>query len=52
MDLEDREETLPASEEEAETASGYWLPDVNDTVLVLYLPAEQGDGFVIGGIGG
>ncbi len=26
-----------------------WLPKVNDRVLVLYLPVEDGDGFVIGG---
>lgn len=27
-----------------------WLPKVNDTVLVLYLPIFNSDGFVIGGI--
>lgn len=27
-----------------------WMPKINDTVLVLYLPAEQGDGYVLGGI--
>lgn len=26
-----------------------WLPKVNDNVLVLYLPIEDSDGFVIGG---
>ena len=30
--------------------SGAWLPDINDRVLVLYLPAEDGDGFVVGRI--
>ncbi len=30
--------------------SGAWLPDINDIVLVLYLPAEDGDGFVVGRI--
>lgn len=30
-------------------ASG-WLPQINDMVLVLYLPADNGDGFVLGGI--
>ena len=28
----------------------YWMPKVNDTVLVVYLPVRDGDGFVIGGI--
>lgn len=27
-----------------------WLPSPGDYVLCLYLPAEDGDGFVIGGI--
>lgn len=27
-----------------------WMPNVNDTVLVLYLPVPDGDGFVVGGI--
>lgn len=27
-----------------------WLPSINDTVLCLYLPVENGDGFVIGGL--
>lgn len=27
-----------------------WMPRVNDTVLVLYLPVFNADGFVIGGI--
>ena len=27
-----------------------WMPRVNDTVLVLYLPVSNGDGFVLGGI--
>lgn len=27
-----------------------WMPKVNDTVLVLYLPVFNGDGFVLGGI--
>ncbi len=25
-----------------------WLPKVNDTAVVLYLPVWQGDGFVLG----
>lgn len=28
-----------------------WMPLVNDTVLTLYLPVFNGDGFVLGGIG-
>lgn len=32
------------------TMTATWMPKVNDTVLVLYLPVEQGDGFVLGGI--
>lgn len=27
-----------------------WMPKVNDTVLVAYLPIFNSDGFVIGGI--
>lgn len=33
--------------------SGYttnWMPRVNDTVLVLYVPVFNGDGFVLGAI--
>lgn len=29
---------------------GYWMPNINDTVLVIYLPVFNADGFVIGGI--
>jgi phage baseplate assembly protein gpV len=29
---------------------GYWMPGVNDTVAVLYLPVFNGDGYVLGGI--
>ncbi|MGM9639748.1 MAG: hypothetical protein ACI3V3_00105 [Faecousia sp.] len=25
-----------------------WLPNVNDTAVVLYLPVWQGDGFILG----
>lgn len=28
----------------------FWMPGVNDTVLVVYLPVFNSDGFVIGGI--
>lgn len=27
---------------------GSWLPKVNSTVLVLYLPVFNGDGFILG----
>lgn len=27
-----------------------WMPKVNETVLVLYLPVENSDGYVIGGV--
>ncbi|MBQ7566276.1 MAG: hypothetical protein IJT18_04075 [Oscillospiraceae bacterium] len=29
---------------------GAWMPKVNDTVVVLYLPILDADGFVLGGI--
>lgn len=28
--------------------TAHWMPRVNDTVLVLYLPVFNGDGFIIG----
>lgn len=27
---------------------GFWLPEVNACVLVLYLPVFNGDGFILG----
>lgn len=27
-----------------------WMPQVNDRVVVLYLPVRDGDGFILGGI--
>ena len=27
-----------------------WMPKVNETVLAIYLPVKEGDGYVIGGI--
>ncbi len=33
-------------------SSGQWLPKINDTVIVIYLPVFNSDGFVIGSIGG
>jgi len=29
---------------------GYWMPAVNHTVLVIYLPVFNGDGFIMGAI--
>lgn len=31
-------------------STAYWMPKVNDTVLALYLPVFNADGFVLGGI--
>ena len=28
----------------------YWMPDVNDRVLCLYLPIFSADGFILGGL--
>ncbi|MEN6437013.1 MAG: hypothetical protein ABFD97_00350 [Syntrophobacter sp.] len=27
-----------------------WMPSINDTVVVLYLPVFNGDGFILGAI--
>ena len=27
-----------------------WFPNINDTVVVLYIPVRDSDGYVIGGI--
>ena len=29
-----------------------WLPEINELVLVVYLPVFGGDGFVLGSVGG
>ena len=58
-------ETEPKRTEAAEGGGGYaayashsheiiikpWMPKINDTVLVLYLPVLNADGFVLGGVG-
>lgn len=31
-------------------SAGAWTPAINDQVLVLFLPVQDGDGFVLGGI--
>jgi phage baseplate assembly protein gpV len=28
----------------------YWMPKVNDEVVVLYLPVRDGDGIILGGL--
>jgi hypothetical protein len=33
-----------------ETHLTYWMPEVGDAVLALYIPVEDGDGFILGGI--
>lgn len=43
--------SIGQAEEHKHTAStSCWMPCVNDTVLVVYLPVFNSDGFVIGGI--
>jgi len=38
----------PAGTHDHDTNIEYWLPDVNDRVLCLYLPGFNADGFVLG----
>ncbi len=45
--------TIGTTEEHSHTASsGTWTPSINQTVLCLYLPIPDADGFVLGVIGG
>ncbi len=37
-----------AGEHAHEASVSYWMPAVNDTVLALYLPVFNGDGYVLG----
>lgn len=37
-----------AGEHFHEASTAGWMPEVNDTVLVLYLPVFNSDGFVLG----
>lgn len=30
------------------TTTAAWMPNINDTVLTIYLPVDQGDGYVLG----
>lgn len=41
--------TVP-DHDHAESATTTWMPKVNDQVVVLYLPVDDGDGFVLGGL--
>ncbi len=34
----------------AESVTTAWMPRVNDQVVVLYLPVDDGDGFILGGL--
>ena len=29
---------------------GEWMPEINSVVLCLYLPMEDGDGYILGGV--
>lgn len=40
--------TGSAGEHNHEASVTYWMPAVNETVLVLYLPMFNGDGFILG----
>ncbi len=42
--------TFPAHDHLPGSHLTYWMPKVNDTVLVLYLPIDNSDGFILGGI--
>ena len=47
-----------ANQQQTEMSDGHrhslvvkpWLPSINDTVVVLYLPVFNADGFILGGI--
>ena len=38
----------PAEGHSHKASLGLWMPKVNDKVLVLYLPVEDGDGYILG----
>lgn len=42
--------TYPAHDHSPGSYLTYWVPKVNDMVLVLYLPVFNGDGYVLGQI--
>ncbi len=41
--------TFPAHSHPGSTVT-WWMPKKNDLVLVLYVPVDDGDGFVLGGL--
>lgn len=42
--------TYPAHDHLPGSHLTYWMPKVNAAVLVLYLPVEDSDGYILGGI--
>lgn len=42
--------TFPAHDHLPGSHLTYWMPKVNDAVLVLYLPVPDSDGYILGGI--
>ena len=42
--------TTEAGEHTHDAVTGYWMPKVNDTVVCLYVPVDDGDGFILGGL--
>lgn len=42
--------TFPAHDHLPGSHLTWWMPKVNDRVLILYLPVFNGDGFILGGI--
>lgn len=42
--------TIEPNHDHSNSTVTYWMPKVNDTVVVLYLPTFNGDGFILGGI--
>lgn len=42
--------TYPAHDHLPGSHLTYWMPKVNDRVLVVYLPVDDSDGFILGGI--
>lgn len=49
-ELEDGDSTKGSGSHSHEANVTYWMPKVNDMVVVLYLPVFNGDGFILGGI--
>lgn len=49
-ELEDGDPTKTGGSHNHDANVAYWMPKVNDMVVVLYLPVFNGDGFILGGI--